>query len=271
MLQTLIDLIPTVAAAVLRFLWRHARENPVATFLAVLAFVRSFGATVQTGWAGVLFSFGRATRVLEPGFHPRLPILQQIRQTPIRSVTLHLPRQRVTTSDGLVYDVDSTLVYRVDDPIRALTAIDDVQKGCLTLMPLLVQDLLREQTRETLAEKSLLDAELMMRARSALARWGLVVEQTGLSSIAPTHQTAHLTQLSLRIGEQVRMFQECIAKGMDPEAAVLLVAPGTAPTSRARARARERARLRREVHTRPLAPAEVAKGADRVEEALSPP
>src|SRR5262249_31977760 len=151
--------------------------------------------TVQTGWAGVLFSWGRAKKVLEPGFHPLIPIVQQVRHTPIRSVTLDMPRQVVTTGEGLAYEVDSTLVYHVEDPIAALTGIDDVKKGCLTLLPLIVQDLMRVQTRKSMSERAALDAELMARAQKELGRWGLVVEQAGLSSIAPTPQSAALTQL----------------------------------------------------------------------------
>jgi CheY-like chemotaxis protein len=41
-------------------------------------FVRLFGTTVQTGWKGVLFSFGRATRELEPGFHMLIPFVQRM-------------------------------------------------------------------------------------------------------------------------------------------------------------------------------------------------
>src|SRR5438445_9955353 len=95
-----------------------------AALLVVLAIVRSFGTTVQSGRAGVLFFCGRTRKVLEPGFHPHIPLLHKVKDTPIRSVTLDLPRQRVSTGDGLVYDVDATLIYRVDDPVKALTAVD---------------------------------------------------------------------------------------------------------------------------------------------------
>jgi hypothetical protein len=245
MIQTLIDLILTVLGVVWTSLLRYARQHPATVFLAILAIIRSFGTTVQTGWAGVLFSWGRAKKVLEPGFHPLIPIFQQVRHTPIRSVTLDLPRQRISTGDGLVYDVDSTLIYHVDHPILALIGIDDVNKGCLTLMPLLVQDLLREQTRDTLSARAQLDTELMARARKALARWGLAVEQAGLSSIAPTPHTAQLTQLSARVTERVRLLGKWSGEQVGETLAVALVAAGTVPMSRARARFRERALRRR--------------------------
>jgi regulator of protease activity HflC (stomatin/prohibitin superfamily) len=244
MIQYLIDLILYLVHVVVTFVVIYSREHPVTVFLALLAFIRTFGTTVQTGWAGVLFSFGRAKKVLEPGFHPLIPIFQRVRQTPIRSVTLNLPVQRVTTGDGLVYEVDSTLVYRVEDPILALTGIDDVKKGCLTIMPLLVHDLMREHTRENLSARAELDAELMARARKALSRWGLAVEQAGLSSIAPTAHTALLTQLPARIAERARLLDAFAEQEVGRSLSIALIAPGAVPMSRARARARERARRR---------------------------
>src|SRR5687767_4993025 len=89
----------------LRAVWRvaldQAKKHPAGAVVVALAIVRMFGTTVQTGTAGVLFSWGRAKKVLEPGFHPLIPIVQTVRHTPIRSVTLDLPRQRVATGDGL--------------------------------------------------------------------------------------------------------------------------------------------------------------------------
>src|SRR5262245_32116119 len=107
MLQTLIDTLLSLGRTLLSVLLDYAKHHPLAVAVVILAIVRSFGTRVQTGWAGVLFSWGRAKKVLEPGFHPLIPIVQQVRQTPIRSVTLDLPRQRVTTRAGLVYEVDS--------------------------------------------------------------------------------------------------------------------------------------------------------------------
>jgi regulator of protease activity HflC (stomatin/prohibitin superfamily) len=247
MLETLIDTLLNLGRTLVALLLYFAKQHPVAVLLLVLAIVRSFGTTVQTGWAGLLFSWGRAKKVLEPGFHPLIPIVQQVRQTPIRSVTLDLPRQRVTTRTGLVYEVDSTLVYHVADPVVALTGIEDVKKGCLTLMPLLVQELMREQTRESLTGRAALDAELMARAQKALGRWGLVVEQAGFSTIAPTAPTASVTQLPARIRERRRLLGECVEQGTEVGLALMLVAPGRVPLSRARARARERARQRKQL------------------------
>jgi regulator of protease activity HflC (stomatin/prohibitin superfamily) len=245
MLDALLDFLLGLGAFALEAALRYAKKHPIAVVVVVLAVLRALGTTVHTGQAGVLFFCGRARKVLEPGFHPLIPFLHRVRQTPIRSVTLDLPRQRVTTADGLVYVVDTTLVYRVEDPIRALTAIDDLKKGCLTLMPLLVHALLREQTGATLASRQALDADLAKRAADALARWGVAVEQAGLSTLSPTRHTARLTQLAGRVRERARLLRELLDRGTAPAAAVALVAPARLPVGRAHARYRARRLARR--------------------------
>lgn len=213
----------------------YAERHPVAAALAALAFIRMFGTTVQSGTAGVLFSWGRAKKVLEPGFHPLIPIVQTVRHTPVRSVTLDLPKQRVATGDGLVYDVDTNIVYRVEDPITAAVSIDSVRMGVSTLVPLLVHDLLREQTRETLlTARHALDQELTARSRQALTRWGLYVETAGMSTIAPTRPTVRLTQLPARVAERARQLRQIGGDGV----AVALTTAAPPPQAKARARYR---------------------------------
>lgn len=240
-LAWLLDLTLWLSTEAWRLTIRQVRANPHVALLAVVAFFRSFGALIHTGHAGVLFTFGRARKVLGPGFHPLVPIVQHVRQTPIRSVTLDLPRQRVSTGDGLVYDVRTSIVYHVEDPILALTGIDDLPRGIHDLLPLLVSDLLREQSKETISNRPFLDQELTNRARQALLRWGVAVETAGLSTIAPTRPTVRLTQLSMRVQERVRLLQQQTDL-VDPRIAIALVTAGNAPVGRSSARYHRRRR-----------------------------
>ena len=114
----------------------------VATVL-IAAIVRAVGVTVHTGQHALRFSFGRAGKVLEPGFHLLVPFLQVVRKIPTRSRTLNLPSQRVTNFEGLVYQVDANLVYRVVDVRKALIQIDDLVKGMLEMLGLGVQEVVR--------------------------------------------------------------------------------------------------------------------------------
>src|SRR3712207_4051874 len=113
----------------LNWLLAYMLEHPAQVILALMVLVRMFGTTVQSGSRGVLFVFGRARKELKPGFHPLLPVVHHVRKTPVRSITLDLPRQRVTTTDGLVYDVQANLVYRIADPITSMVQVDNLRKG----------------------------------------------------------------------------------------------------------------------------------------------
>ncbi len=201
----------------------YAMENPGKTLIFVVVVGRTFGTTVQTGWKGVLFSFGRAKRELEPGFTPLIPFVQKVRKVPIRAITLHLPMQRITTADGLVYDVQANLVYRIVEPMRTLVVIDDIRKGCEAVLPVIIQDLLRARTRGELQERGTLDAEFTARAAESLQHWGATVEQAGFMTIAPTSKTLRLTQLGQLTRERERMLQIFRDAGLSPELAVALL------------------------------------------------
>ena len=231
------------------FLLGQAKDHPHAFFLLILFLVRQFGTTVRSGTRGVLFSFGRARRVLEPGFHPLLPVVHHVRKTPIRSVTLDLPKQRVTTSDDLVYDVQANLVYRVAAPVTSMVQIDNLRKGIEAVLPALVQEMLRVKARAEMVERTGFDEEFLARAGKVLERWGVVVEQAGFKTIAPTPPTLRLTQLAQLAAERARVLEWYVRAGLSPELAVALLGSERRCLSHAAHRyrtARRRALLRRQ-------------------------
>jgi regulator of protease activity HflC (stomatin/prohibitin superfamily) len=242
-----LDVIYRLLGALLELIFDWTRRHPELWIPVVLAIARSFGTTVQTGSTGVLYVWGRAKKTLEPGFHWLIPIVQQARSTLTRSITLDLPRQRVTTADGLVYDVDATLVYRVDDPIRCLVEIDDVKQGCMTVLPLALEELMRRQTQASLADRQTLDAAFADKVRARLAQWGVEVEQAGLVSIAPTRSSLRLTQLRLRTRERQRALESYARQGLSLELALALLGTSRQPIAKSAHRYRKRRRLLRKL------------------------
>lgn len=251
---------------------RWARENPVLAGLLILGFLARFGTVVQTGWTGVLFVFGRACRELEPGFHWLLPLICSVRKVPVRSVSLALPTQLVSTADGLVYEVQANLVYHIAAPTRAVTQVAELRQGMLVLLPMIVQEVLRRQTRATLLqERDLLEKEYSKLAAASLRRWGVEVEQAGFPTITPTRRTLRLTQLVRQTLERRRMLDRYCAAGLSLELALALLGSERRVLGRTAGRFRKvryrhrsevrRARLaQRELHRQTLlrSPADVA-------------
>jgi hypothetical protein len=205
------------------FLIEWARRHPYAAAVAVLAFLRMWGVTVQSGTTGVLFSWGWPVRTLGPGFHPLIPLFQTVRVMPTRSVTLALPPQRVTSRDGLVFDADATLVCRITDPVKATVEINDLRAGCLAMLSLACADIIGEKSREELLAKHGLDEALSQRVQEGIARWGVTVEQAGFNTIAPTRTTTRLSQQVKRLRERASALRGMMAAGLPVDAALPLL------------------------------------------------
>lgn len=180
----------------------YARELVYAAAGLVWMTIRATGTTIQTGQTGVKFSFGRFQRTLEPGFHVMIPFLQIALAVPTRSRTLDLPAQRVTTFDGLVYEADANLVFRVSDARAALVEIDDLDRGMVQMLGLGVQEVLRAAGRERIARWEGLDRDLEETLARRLAPWGVSVEKAGFTSVTPSHATLRVTQLQRTVGER---------------------------------------------------------------------
>ncbi len=240
-LQALLD----VLVLTLQGLFSWARRNPMEALFLALILSRLFAATVQSGWSGVLYRFGRARRVLEPGWHWLIPAVETVAKVRSRAITLDLPPQRIAAADGLVYDVSASLVYRVRDPMAALIEIDDVTDGCETVVALALYEVLGQRTRESMRDREGADAEFTRLARERLARWGLEVDRAGVTNIAPTPETLRVTQIGLLARERATAVALLAGAGLSMAESLFLVGSERRLASRSQARIRERARRRR--------------------------
>ena len=171
---------------------------------SVYALVKAMGLTVDSGYTGLRFTFGRAGARLEPGFHWMIPFVQKGEILPTRSRTLDLPSQRVATLEGLVLHADANLVYRIVDIRRALIEIDDVVKGMVQMLGLGVQEVLRTSTRVSIHDIPSLNEQLKANLTRRLAPWGVSVEAAGFPSITPSPQSLRITQMDKVTQERMR-------------------------------------------------------------------
>jgi len=229
-----VDWLESVHDLLRGFIRDLLQDYSYALAAVLFAAVRAAGKTVRTGTTGLKFSFGRATRVVEPGFHPLVPFLQVIRTLPTRSRTIDIPRQRVTTLDGLVYDVDANLVFRVVDVRRALIEIDDLDKGMFQVLGLEVQEVLRTRRRGSLHISDQLDQDLGRRMAARLEPWGVEVERAGFTTIEPTARTLRVTQLAARTRERASNLERLEAHGIARPRALAMLGVTQFPTRRTR-------------------------------------
>lgn len=238
--------------------WAWLKENPLDAFIAFLAFVGLLGVVIDSGHRGVLFQLGRVRRVLEPGFHPLVPWIQQVRKVHIRSHTLDAPRQRATSADGFVYDLDCNVVYKIEDPVRSLVEIAVLTHGVQTVVAVAAQELVRTRTRDGLRAREDLDAALLESLAPPLAEWGVRLERAGFTSLAPTPETLRLTQLAAKVREREVVLRHLLAAGLRRPIAIALLGADRRLVSHSHAT------YRRAASTRPRPRAE-AKAEAKVE------
>jgi hypothetical protein len=201
----------------------------------VAAVVRAMGVQIKSGHTGLLFSFGRSRRELQPGFHLLIPFLQRARRMPTRSRTLDLPSQRVATLLGLVYHVDANLVYRIVDVRKAMIEIDHIEKGMLQMLGLGVQEVVRAASQDDITHSEALDRKLAQNLANRLEPWGVEVERAGFPSITPSPQSLRITQLSQIISERHGTHERLMAAGVHPRRSLGLVGTRSFPRTHTRA------------------------------------
>ncbi|SIO66105.1 SPFH domain / Band 7 family protein [Singulisphaera sp. GP187] len=246
-MDDLLDWLLKIIAVVGKVAWGFARQRPWAVAVALFGLARAFGVMIQSGQRGVLFRWGRVVKELEPGFHWLVPLIHGVKVTPVRSITLDLPVQKVLTADGLVYDVSVNVVYHVENATKALTLVEHFGAGCRIAVSILVTDVLRVRDQAHLADRVTLDRELTARVQAWVDRWGLAIEQAGFTSIAPNKGVLRTTQLGEKTEERARMLQTLIDGGLDIESALVMI--GTEHPPMAKTSRRYHVRSRRMVQT----------------------
>ncbi|KAL0484889.1 hypersensitive-induced response protein [Acrasis kona] len=75
-------------------------------------------AIIKQANVGILETFGKFTRVLSPGIHLKIPMIQQVVQvgTNIKTQPLHFS---VKTKDNVFADMHLTVSYKINDPKKA--------------------------------------------------------------------------------------------------------------------------------------------------------
>lgn len=235
--------------------WKeHTREFLYAIAGGVWAVMRLAGKTVESGHVGVKFSFGRVARMCDPGFYPLVPVLQVIRIVPSRARTLDLPRQTLATDDGLVFEIDANVVYRVTDASKALVEVRDYETALGQVLSLSVHEVLATRNRSSLRVSARLDAALRQAMQERVAAWGIAIERAGFTSIRPLQQTTRITQLRSRLHTRARVLETLASNDLAAHLALGLVGPSSRLVARTRAlraverRSRESAELRNLTH-----------------------
>jgi regulator of protease activity HflC (stomatin/prohibitin superfamily) len=138
--------------------------------LGILAVILAFGAysalfqrvTVFEYQRGVRFRNGKLVGLVDPGRHRLYRPTTTISIVDMRETVLAVAGQEVVTADGISVKLSLSARYRIIDPIRVITAIDDARSALYAVLqvalrevvsPLPIDDVL--QTRDSIGSQVL--------------------------------------------------------------------------------------------------------------------
>lgn len=134
---------------------------------------------------GILFTFGKYTRILKPGWHIIWPIINSFRRVDIRTKTVDVPEQEAITKDNVSIKINAVLYYKIFDASKAVIAVEDFNYAVSQLAQTTMRNVVGSVSLdELLTNRDKLSNEICQIVDKATDPWGIKVENVELKDIA---------------------------------------------------------------------------------------
>ena len=125
---------------------------------------------------GVVFRLGRLIALKGPGLRFLIPIVDQMVRVDLRTVTLNVPPQEVITKDNVTVRVNAVAYFRVIDPDRAITDVENYLVATSQIAQTTLRSVLgKAELDSLLAERERLNQELQTIIDEQTEPWGIKV------------------------------------------------------------------------------------------------
>ncbi|MFG1643283.1 slipin family protein [Amycolatopsis sp. NPDC049252] len=133
---------------------------------------------------GVLFRLGRVIGVREPGLRLIIPVVDVLRQVPLRIVTMPIQSQGIITRDNVSVDVSAVAYFRVVDATKSVVAIENVYSAIDQIAQTTLRKVVGQHTLdETLSETDAINTDIRQILDVTTAEWGVEVTLVELKDI----------------------------------------------------------------------------------------
>jgi len=125
---------------------------------------------------GVIFRLGRLVGSKGPGLILLIPLVDRMVKVSLRTVAMDIPPQDVITKDNVSVKVNAVLYFRVMDPSKAITEVEDYLYATSQLAQTTLRSVMGgAELDEMLAEREKINASLQGIIDSHSDPWGIKV------------------------------------------------------------------------------------------------
>ncbi len=133
---------------------------------------------------GVVFRLGRVIPVKGPGLVIIWPIIDKLVRVSLRIVTMDVPAQDIITKDNITVKVNAVVYFRVMDPIKAVTEVEDFYFATSQIAQTTLRSILgQSQLDDLLINREQVNAELQKVIDFQTEPWGIKVTAVEVKNV----------------------------------------------------------------------------------------
>jgi regulator of protease activity HflC (stomatin/prohibitin superfamily) len=162
---------------------------------------------------GVMFRLGRLMELRGPGLVLMIPSIDRMVRVHLRTVTLTVPPQEIITRDNVPARVTAVAYYRVIDPRRAVTEVENFESATLQIAQTTLRSVLGVADLDTLlSDREHLNESLQRVIDTQTEPWGIKVTTVEIKDVEIPERMQHA------IARQAEAERERRAKIINAEA-----------------------------------------------------
>jgi len=133
---------------------------------------------------GVVYTMGKFTGIVEPGWRLIWPIFQSFRKVDIRTKAVDVPKQETITKDNVSCKMNAVIYYKVTDAGKAINEVKDVYWAVSQLAQTTMRRVAGEATLdELLSNREKVAGQILKIVDKTTDAWGIDVETVELKDI----------------------------------------------------------------------------------------
>lgn len=133
---------------------------------------------------GVIYTMGKYSKVMGPGWHLVWPIFQVMRKVDIRTKAVDVPKQETITKDNVTCNMDAVIYYKVVDAAKSINEVENVFWAVSQLAQTTMRRVAGEATLdELLSKREKIAAQILKNIDKTTDSWGIDVEAVELKDI----------------------------------------------------------------------------------------
>src|SRR5213080_4709426 len=158
----------------------------VLAIILVLVILRAAIKVVREYERLVIFRLGRLFPTPKgPGLTVIIPIFDRRVLIDLRTVAFDVPRQRVVSRDNVSVEVDAVVYYRVYDPLKAVTEVQNYIMATNLLAQTTLRDVLGQvELDELLSKREELSKRIQVLLDISTEPWGIKVQAVTLRDVS---------------------------------------------------------------------------------------